>query len=176
MSHTVPAVGAAAVTAAGCVWYLPALADLRAGDDRPHSTRLAALACLTWWLGTAAASALLLTPVPGRWALSTTAGGALAAGALRLAAAVRRRAEQREEARRWAAVRPAGARPVPTVRPRAALLGWLVAGSAAASVATAVLLAAGRAHPVPAPAVAACAAAAAALGTVLAVTAARSRP
>ena len=42
MTHTVLAIGTAALTASGCVWYLPAIADLQAGADRPRSTRTAA--------------------------------------------------------------------------------------------------------------------------------------
>jgi len=105
MSHTVLAVGTAAVTAAGHVWYLPAVADLRAGDDRPRPTRLAAVATLTWWLGTAATGALLLTPVPWQLTAAPAVTGAASGSILRLAAAADRRAEQREVERIWSALR-----------------------------------------------------------------------
>lgn len=67
MSHPVLALGAAAVTAAGSVWYLPALADLRAGADRPASRRTGAVACLSGWT-TAAAVAVLLLLTDNWWA------------------------------------------------------------------------------------------------------------
>ncbi|ANZ20980.1 hypothetical protein ACH4YO_15555 [Streptomyces noursei] len=59
LSPAVLALGATALSASGCVWYLPAAADLRAGSDRPVSRRLAAAACLTG-RATVALSALLL--------------------------------------------------------------------------------------------------------------------
>ncbi|MFD7879561.1 hypothetical protein ACFV5G_36660, partial [Streptomyces sp. NPDC059766] len=59
MAGTVPALGAALLTAAGCVWYVPAVADLRAGADRPVSRRTAAAACLTGWTTLAAVAVLL---------------------------------------------------------------------------------------------------------------------
>ncbi|MCU7823810.1 hypothetical protein [Kitasatospora sp. DSM 101779] len=107
MSHLVPAIGAAALAAAGNVWWVPALVDLRAGDDRPHSARPAALGCLAWWLGTALTAMLWLTPAPGRLGLAVLAAAAVTGGALRLAAVPRREAELREAARTWAAVAPA---------------------------------------------------------------------
>ncbi|GAA1088541.1 hypothetical protein [Kitasatospora arboriphila] len=109
MSHIVPAIGAAALAAAGNVWWLPALADLRAGDDRPRSARPAALGCLTWWLGTALTAVLWLTPAPGLLGLAVLAPAAVAGGALWFAGCVRREAELREAERTWAAVAPAAA-------------------------------------------------------------------
>ncbi|WP_146166810.1 hypothetical protein, partial [Streptosporangium nondiastaticum] len=59
MSHIVLAVGATALCLSGSVWYLPAVADLRAGDDRPRSRRLGASACVTTWAAAAVAGLLL---------------------------------------------------------------------------------------------------------------------
>ncbi|MFG3496213.1 hypothetical protein [Streptomyces sp. NPDC047928] len=104
MAHLVPALGVGVLTVSGCVWYLPALADLRAGDDRPVSRRTAATACLTGWTGCAAVALLLL--VGGPWWLpvgAATTGGA-ATATLRVRAAVQRRREAAEEAHRWAAL------------------------------------------------------------------------
>ncbi|GHD92012.1 hypothetical protein [Streptomyces naganishii] len=102
MAHAVAALGAGALTAAGCVWYVPALADLRAGADRPDSRRFAAAACVTGWAGTAVL-ALLLLVAEGWWAPGVAAVvGATATAALRLDAAVLRRREVRETARQWA--------------------------------------------------------------------------
>ncbi|GGX91194.1 hypothetical protein [Streptomyces anandii] len=133
MAHAVAALGAGALTAAGCVWYLPALADLRAGADRPDSRRIAAAACVTGWAGTAVL-ALLLLVAEGWWAPGVAAVvGATATAALRLDAAVLRRREVRDTARQWA--RLGG--PVPAAGPGharhvvAAVVGCGVAASAA---------------------------------------------
>ncbi|WP_433342255.1 hypothetical protein [Streptomyces sp. CA-253872] len=102
MSAVVPALALGVLTASGCVWYVPALVDLRAGADRPVSRRLTALACLGGW-GTAGLSAvLLLTGMP--FVFVVTGAGLLGSAALRLAAWVRSRAEAREDAARWAAL------------------------------------------------------------------------
>ncbi|MEW1871040.1 hypothetical protein AB0420_23495 [Streptomyces caelestis] len=102
MPQPVLALGCAAVTAAGCVWYLPALADLRAGADRPLSRRTAAIACLTGW-GSLGTVALVLLVATTWWApVGVAAAGGTAAAALRAGAAVRRAGEQREAARQWA--------------------------------------------------------------------------
>ncbi|MGN5381968.1 hypothetical protein ACQ4WX_47310 [Streptomyces lasalocidi] len=45
MPQAVLALGATTVTASGCVWYLPARADLRAGADRPVSRRTPRACC-----------------------------------------------------------------------------------------------------------------------------------
>jgi hypothetical protein len=104
MSRIVLAMGLALVTAAGCVWYLPALADLRAGSDRPHARRTAAGACLTGW-ATAAATAVVLLLAQAWWASAGAAtAGAAATAALRIRAAVQHRYEAREAARHWAAL------------------------------------------------------------------------
>ncbi|CAL9358986.1 hypothetical protein SUDANB145_00623 [Streptomyces sp. enrichment culture] len=153
MAHPVLALGLALVTASGCVWYLPALADVRAGADRPGSRRARAAACLTGWTTVAAVAALL--PLTASWwppCAAAGAGAVLTAG-LWAHAAVRRRRESRETVRQWAALTQ-GPPPAPgPYRPRylfAALLGT----GLAASTASAVLLAGtGRnwtAYPVPA--------------------------
>ncbi|MFJ6997492.1 hypothetical protein ACISUF_25645, partial [Streptomyces sp. NPDC003090] len=79
MNGTVLALGAGAVTASGCVWYVPALADLRAGADRPGSRRLAAASCVTGWATAAATAPLLLLGVPVLALLAAAAAGAGAA-------------------------------------------------------------------------------------------------
>ncbi|MEU3104497.1 hypothetical protein [Streptomyces griseoflavus] len=132
MPQPVLALGCTAVTVAGSVWYLPALADLRAGPDRPRSRRTAALACLTGW-GTAAAVALALLVAPARWTPAAVAAvGGAAAMALCVRAAVRRAAERRETARQWAGlphVPPPAARRRPrAVAATAALAPVLVTG------------------------------------------------
>ncbi|GGU55726.1 hypothetical protein [Streptomyces daghestanicus] len=169
MAHPVLALGAALLTAAGCVWYLPALAELRAGADRPDSRRDRAAACLTGW-GTLAGVAVLL-PAAGSWwpAAGAAEAGSLLTAALLVRAAVRRRRERRETVRAWTALtrRRPPARPPRHPRYRcAALLGTGLAASAGAALALAgtgrpgaaclvpaaltgltLLLAAGRAHP-----------------------------
>ncbi|MFF7902568.1 hypothetical protein ACFZCV_27825 [Streptomyces sp. NPDC007920] len=96
MPHAVAALGAAALTTADSVWYVPALADPRAGADRPESRRIAAAACVTGWAGLAALAVLLL--VAEAW---WTPVAAAVAGALRLHAAARRRREAREMVHHW---------------------------------------------------------------------------
>lgn len=101
MSHAVAALGTGAFTLAGCLWYVPALADLRAGADRPDSRRIAAAACVTGWAGVGAVTVLLLM-ADGWWAPAAAAAvGAVACAALHLYAAVRRRREAREAAQHW---------------------------------------------------------------------------
>ncbi|WP_432138432.1 MULTISPECIES: hypothetical protein [unclassified Streptomyces] len=101
MAHAVLALGATTLTASGCVWYVPALADLRAGADRPVSRRTAAASCVTGWGATGALAVLLLLVdawwIHGTWA----AAGAATAVALRARAVVQRRRELREAARGW---------------------------------------------------------------------------
>ncbi|MFI2206505.1 hypothetical protein ACH47Z_38290 [Streptomyces sp. NPDC020192] len=105
MAQAVLALGAATVTAAGCVWYLPALADLRAGSDRPVSHRRAAAACLSGW-ATLGVVAVLLLVSEAWWAPTVAAGvGAAVTLDLRVRAAVQRRREQRETARHWSELR-----------------------------------------------------------------------
>lgn len=101
MSHAVAALGTGAFAVAGCVWYVPALADLRAGADRPDSRRIAAAACVTGWAGVGAVTVLLLL-ADGWWAPAVVAVvGAVASATLHLYAAVQRRRETREAARHW---------------------------------------------------------------------------
>ncbi|MEV7018751.1 hypothetical protein [Streptomyces sp. NPDC093991] len=149
MAQPVLALGCALVTGAGCVWYLPALADLRAGPaDRPPSRRTAAFACLTGW-GTVAALGPALLVAPVRWVpCAVAAVGGTAAAALRVRAAVRRTGERRETARLWAGLVPGGPLPPGSV-PRGAVaalaVGLPVAVTAAvlvpvASVALAALV------------------------------------
>ena len=136
MPQPVLALGCAAVTAAGSVWYLPALTDLRAGPDRPLSRRTAAIACLTAW-GTLAAVATVLLVATAWWmpAAVVTVGGT-AAAALWTDAAVRRAGERREAARQWAQLRPG---PPPARHARGTVARLAVAGPVAAAAAAVVL-------------------------------------
>ncbi|MER6619415.1 hypothetical protein [Streptomyces sp. NPDC000931] len=137
MPQPVLALGCAVVTAAGSVWYLPALTDLRAGADRPLSRRTAALACLAAW-GTLGALAPVLLVATAWWTPAAVAvvGGA-AATALRVRAAVRRADEQREAARQWARL-PHAPLPADAHRPRGAVAALLVAGPVAGAAAVSV--------------------------------------
>lgn len=140
MNHTVLAIGTAALTASGCVWYLPAIADLQAGADRPRSTRTAAAACVLWWAALALAGGLLLVVPDWRPAAQIALAGLVGGAALRVRAQWDRRQEVRETAARWAALDTG---PAPrTGRPLAvALAGWLVVGAAVGSLgAVAILL------------------------------------
>ncbi|MEU6072047.1 MULTISPECIES: hypothetical protein [Streptomyces] len=125
--------GFAVTTASGCVWYVPALADLRAGADRPLSRRSAAAACLIGW-GTAGCVALLLLVAEGWWIPSAVAavGIAVTAG-LRVRAAVQRRRERHEVARQWTELRHDQPPPDPG-RGRRAVAVLIGCGPAAASV------------------------------------------
>ncbi|GLW49410.1 hypothetical protein Stsp02_50710 [Streptomyces sp. NBRC 14336] len=101
MAHAIWALGVATVTAAGCVWYVPALADLRAGADRPVSRRTAAAACLSGW-STAGVIAVLLMLAEAWWIPAAAAGaGTAVTVALRVCAAVQHRRETHEAARQW---------------------------------------------------------------------------
>ncbi|MFF8925913.1 hypothetical protein ACF1AO_01490 [Streptomyces longwoodensis] len=140
MPHAVFALGAAAVTVAGCVWYLPAFADLRAGADRPLARRRAAAACLSGWATTGIVAVLLL--VCEEW---WTPSGAAVAGTtltvcLRARAGVQRRREMRETAREWATLghfrQPLGTGGARNVV--AALIGVGLAAAVAAAVLGAV--------------------------------------
>ncbi|MEU5095670.1 hypothetical protein [Streptomyces sp. NPDC020996] len=105
MGRSVLALAAALVLFSGCVWYVPAVADLRAGDDRPASTRTAAAACLTGWAAVAGV-AVLLAATAVWWAPAGAAvAGAVATAVLRLRAGVQRRHEARETASQLAALR-----------------------------------------------------------------------
>ncbi|SDD75291.1 hypothetical protein [Streptomyces prasinopilosus] len=152
MSQPVLALGTAAVTAAGSVWYLPALADLRAGDDRPASRRTGAVACLSGW-STAAAVAVLLLLSDGWWPPCAAAlAGATATAGLWARAAVHRRRGTREAARLWAQLGWSG----PPGRSRGAsvvvalvLTGSLLAATAAATAAVVGVLRDHGRDPVP---------------------------
>ncbi|MFF1907555.1 hypothetical protein [Kitasatospora sp. NPDC058218] len=142
MSHTVLAIGTAALTAAGCVWYLPALADLRAGDDRPWSARTTAAACVVWWAGLALAAGLLLVVPDWQPAAQIVLAGLVAGVILRVRAYRYRRSEQRESGLRWAMLDAGPVPPAP--RPVARVLaGWLLVGPAVASLGAFALLLAG---------------------------------
>ncbi|MEW2526386.1 hypothetical protein [Streptomyces sp. NPDC047071] len=113
MSHAALALGTALVTAAGSVWYVPALIELRAGADRPVARRTAAAACVSGW-ATAAVTAVLLLVDRTWWAPGAAAAtGAVVAAALRVRAALWRRREARETAHHWARLRVG---PLPAVR------------------------------------------------------------
>ncbi|GAA2780142.1 hypothetical protein RMN57_05475 [Kitasatospora sp. CM 4170] len=145
MSHTVLAIGTAAITASGCVWYLPAIADLQAGDDRPRSVRTAAAACVLWWAALALAGGLLLAVPAWQPAAQVALAGLVAGVLLRIRAFAQSRAERREDRLRWAML---DAGPVPRgPRPAAvALVGWLLVGLAVSSLgALSILLAGGGA-------------------------------
>ncbi|MER7752572.1 hypothetical protein [Kitasatospora sp. NPDC097643] len=139
MTHAVLAIGTAALTASGCVWYLPAIADLQAGADRPRSVRTAAAACVLWWGALALTGGLLLVLPDWRTAVQCAFAGLIGGTALRIRALLERHGEQREEAVRWAAL---DAGPVPhSARPAAVVLaGWLVVGTAVASLGAASLV------------------------------------
>ncbi|MFF7458292.1 hypothetical protein [Kitasatospora sp. NPDC008115] len=142
MSHIVLAIGTAAITASGCVWYLPAIADLQSGDDRPRSSRTAAAACVTWWACLALAGGLLLAVPAWQPAAEIALAGLVAGVLLRVRAHLQSRAERREQAVRWALIDP---NPVPVpVRPSPrALSGWLLVGLAVASLGAASILLSG---------------------------------
>ncbi|MFF8772297.1 hypothetical protein [Kitasatospora sp. NPDC015120] len=142
MSHIVLAIGTAAITASGCVWYLPAIADLQAGDDRPRSARTAAAACVTWWACLALAGGLLLTVPAWQPAAQIALAGLVAGVLLRLRAHLQGRTERREAAVGWALIDPAPA-PLPARPSPRALLGWLLVGLAVASLGAASILLSG---------------------------------
>ncbi|MER6632440.1 hypothetical protein ABT301_30185 [Streptomyces sp. NPDC000987] len=105
MGRSVLALATALVLFSGCVWYVPAVVDLRAGDDRPASARTAAAACLTGWAAVAGV-AVLLAATAVWWAPAGAAvAGAVATAGLRLRAGVQRRREARETASQLAALR-----------------------------------------------------------------------
>lgn len=111
MSHGVLAVGVVVLLASGNVWYLPAYADLRAGQDRPRSRRPAAAAVLTGWGSAALTLLLLLMPVAPVLAALAAVAGTTAVVSLAVQARLRRGQERREEEAHWStllAVRPGG--------------------------------------------------------------------
>ncbi|MFJ6832503.1 hypothetical protein [Streptomyces sp. NPDC091209] len=141
MAQPVLALGAALLTVAGSVWYVPALTDLRAGADRPLSRRRAAAACVSAWSTTGIVAVLFM--VTGVWWIPgvTAAAGAAVASGFWAGAALRRRGEAEEAAHRWAQLRwslpPAAADR--SRRNRTAFTALVGAGLATA-VATATLL------------------------------------
>lgn len=144
MSHTTLALGATALFAAGCVWYLPAAAALRAGADRPHSHRIAAASCLTFWGTPALLAVLLLTPAPWAAVGAVAAAGVLTAAALLAVARLQRTREQHEETERWSTLRRTlptldEPRPAPA-RPQLTFLLYLLPGNIVASVLAATVL------------------------------------
>ncbi|MFE7561873.1 hypothetical protein [Kitasatospora sp. NPDC057500] len=142
MSHIVLAIGTAAITASGCVWYLPAIADLQAGEDRPRSSRTAAAACVTWWACLALAGGLLLAVPAWQPAAEIALAGLVAGVLLRVRAHLQSRTERREQAVRWALIDP-GPAPVPVRPSPRALSGWLLVGLAIASLGAASILLSG---------------------------------
>lgn len=138
MSRTVLALSAAVIGAAGCVWYLPALSDLRAGDDRPPSRQTTALACLTGWGTFAAIALLLLAQAPWRVSGAVAAVGAAIASSFSVRARSLRRGE-RQEAERWA--EQLGAAPLAASgRAGRAALAWGLSGIALAAAGTPFLV------------------------------------
>ncbi|WRZ91696.1 hypothetical protein OHB54_23015 [Streptomyces sp. NBC_01007] len=141
MAQPVLALGAALLTVSGSVWYVPALADLRAGADRPLSRRSAAAACVSAWATIGIIAALFL--VTEAWSIPavTAAGGTAAAFGFRTCAVVRRRREAEEAAHHWAQLR--WSRPLAgSDRSRSGLTAFavLVGAGLAVAVATATLL------------------------------------
>ncbi|MFI7503995.1 hypothetical protein ACIBVL_37050 [Streptomyces sp. NPDC049687] len=140
MIQPIAALGAATVTVSGCVWYLPALADLRAGADRPDSRRTAAAACLSGW-STTGIIALLLFAAEAWWMpVAVALAGAAVTVGLRTRATVQRRREARQAARDWAELRT-GRRPTGTDRTRHVVAVLLACGLLTAAIAAAVELA-----------------------------------
>ncbi|MEU6091390.1 hypothetical protein ABZ865_32365 [Streptomyces sp. NPDC047085] len=138
MSQAVLALGAGAVTLAGCVWYLPAIADLRAGADRPLSHRRAAAACVSGWTTAGIVAVLLLVSEAWWTPFATAVAGAAVTVGLRARAAVQHRRETREAARDWAELR-LDRRPADTRRARSVVVLLLVPGTAAAVAAATAL-------------------------------------
>ncbi|MFH9978683.1 hypothetical protein ACH4ND_05355 [Streptomyces sp. NPDC017179] len=147
MPHAVAALGAAALTTAGSVWYVPALTGLRAGADRPESRRIAAAACVTGWAGAGALAVLLLIAEAWWTPVAAAVAGAAAATALRLHAAAQRRREAREMARHWTHLGHVPPPAVPSPTSRSVMAGVLACG-----LATAVAVAAWTWHAAPDPA------------------------
>ncbi|MGI5441811.1 hypothetical protein ACQEV4_31975 [Streptomyces shenzhenensis] len=139
MSHAVLALGLAAVNVSGCVWYLPALADLRAGADRPVSRRSAAVACVSGWSASGIVTVALLLAQAWWIPCAVAVAGAAATAGLRAGAVVQRRREAREAARDWAELGHAGQTPG-TVRARAGVAVLIGCGPAAAVVALGVVV------------------------------------
>ncbi|MFI8529677.1 hypothetical protein ACIGMX_05355 [Streptomyces aquilus] len=136
--------GIALVTVSGCVWYLPALADLRAGDDRPRFRRTAAEACLTGWITAGTVALLLLADVIWPVSCAAAAAGAVGTAVLRVRAAAQHRVEAREVARHWSTLEPTPPRHGRSqVRTEPAFAALVAAGVVGALIAEALLMAAG---------------------------------
>ncbi|MGW5423783.1 hypothetical protein [Streptomyces sp. NPDC003943] len=174
MNPAVAALGIAAVTASGCVWYVPALADLRAGADRPVSRRLAAAGCLAGWATVAATALLLLVGVPARPLFALAAAGAGGCLALRLRAAVRRRGEEREDAVCWTALKIPP--PVRSGAPRPRVFARTIGAGLALALAAALAPVLVRPHGIPFALVATAPAALAACALLAAVAVSARRP
>ncbi|WP_198535575.1 hypothetical protein [Streptomyces caatingaensis] len=151
MSHAVLGLGAAALCVSGCVWYLPAVADLRAGDDRPRHRRTAAAACLSGWATTALLAPLLFLCAPWPVVAAVALTGAVLTAGLGCGAAVCRRRERRAAREEWAeltggagaaaVIRPTGRDTARLVaRPRRTVAGLLLAGPLTAGAAAAAVL------------------------------------
>ncbi|MBQ0854789.1 hypothetical protein J8N05_42265 [Streptomyces sp. BH-SS-21] len=146
MSQPVLALGAALLTAAGHVWYVPALAELRAGTDRPLSRRTAAAACLSGWGTTGTVAAVLLASGTWRMPCAAAVAGTVVTVGLRLCAAVHHRREAREAARHWAQLARYGHRPpVGPGRSRRTLAVLVASGLATALTTVTLLLVTGAA-------------------------------
>lgn len=144
MAQAVLALGAALVTTAGSVWYLPALVDLRSGADRPDSRRTAAAACLSGWATVAVTAVLLLATETWWMPCAIAAAGASVTAGFRIRAAQQRRHETRETIRDWAELRQGPPR-VGAHHSRYVLAALMVAGLVAATAAEILLVAAGPA-------------------------------
>ncbi|MGW5694394.1 hypothetical protein ACWEWX_26650 [Streptomyces asiaticus] len=146
MSHAALALAAAVSCVGGCVWSLPAVADIRARDDRPLSRRIAAAGCLTVWGTVALLAPLLLTPVSWSVIGVVAATGAVVTTVLAARSRVHRARELRETERHWAAW-GYGA-PVRSAPSRCrAFLVWLLPGLIVATAVAVAVLWTGRANP-----------------------------
>lgn len=144
--HPVLALATTAVTASGCVWYLPALADLRAGADRPLSRRVRAASCVTAWSTAAAVAVLLFTTGPWKWPVMAAATGTLLALSLLVWSSVRHFRETHEAATHWTELTPGQAPPAPD-RTRHVVAVLVTAGLTAAAATAVLHLAAGPTTP-----------------------------
>ncbi|MCZ0210311.1 hypothetical protein AB0F45_37630 [Streptomyces achromogenes] len=167
MTQAVLALGAAAVTAAGSAWYVPAFADLRAGADRPVSHRHAAAACLTGWTTTGIVAILLFVAEPWWMPCAAAAVGAVVTVGLRIRTVARRRRETQEAARHWARLGPTP--PVPGTRRGPRTVALLIGLGLATATATATLAAAAGPEAGDWPAIAAWPSAAVALSVATAI-------
>ncbi|GAA3367986.1 hypothetical protein GCM10020367_64350 [Streptomyces sannanensis] len=140
MSHMVLALGAAVISGSGCVWFVPAVVDLRAGDDRLPSRRFAAWACVTGWATGAALALVLLVARSWQPVCAVAAAGAALTATLAVRARTCRRREEEESIRRWKALRCTGPVGAPD-RSRAVFLAWALSGLLVAGTASAAVIA-----------------------------------